>query len=611
MTIRDIAIAFGYEVDKASEKKANDSVSKLKSTATKLLGALGIGYSLLSLKALSEEFGGVNDQIRDATRGLGDQAEIQQIILKAANDARLSYSDMASSVSKLAQNRDVFDGVEDAAKFATLMAKEFAASGKDSEKVNALMRQITTSISKGKVDSGAMMLLFRESPGTLRMMADSLGVTTDALQTMVSKGKVSADTLKRVFYANSDAIEARFGEVDVTVTDALRNIRNQWGQWVAEVDNTTGASKAVAKGMMFLSRSVMSFLRKSQKGFKLLSDYVGGTKNAVKLLAIVAGSLFVAFNSQKILGFLSLMTSGLKGVNVQLLLAQLKILAIAAVFVIAALIIEDFIGFLQGKNSLIGKIFEKLGIDGEAVRKTILEILSVLYSLFKTLAPVIGFVASLIGKVLGAAFSGIIPIVKGFMTYLSGLIMFITGIFTGDWKKAWEGITKIFSGVGDMLSAIADTIIGVIKPIADAVGFVNGKVKDFVTGKKSDAKPDASGKPVPKLAGGASRTPDTFIAGEEGPELIAGAKGRKVFTASQTGGILRGLVDLASMAIAPRPETIAASSLSVENKTIIQNNEFTNQFYGDRAGQQKSAEAMDKATGDATDLLARGLAYAR
>ena len=45
---------------------------------------------------------------------------------------------------------------------------------------------------------------------------------------------------------------------------------------------------------------------------------------------------------------------------------------------------------------------------------------------------------------------------------------------------------------------------------------------------------------------------------------------------------------------------------AVEN----QQNEIVNHFYGDRAGQQKSAEAMDKASGDLTGELARALAYA-
>lgn len=54
MTIRDIAVAFGFEVDSQSEKKAENSIKGLKNLATKLLGVIGIGFSIAGLSNLAE-----------------------------------------------------------------------------------------------------------------------------------------------------------------------------------------------------------------------------------------------------------------------------------------------------------------------------------------------------------------------------------------------------------------------------------------------------------------------------------------------------------------------------------------------------------------------------
>ena len=43
MTIRDIAIAFGFVVDRRSERETENSIKGIKNLATKLLGAIGIG----------------------------------------------------------------------------------------------------------------------------------------------------------------------------------------------------------------------------------------------------------------------------------------------------------------------------------------------------------------------------------------------------------------------------------------------------------------------------------------------------------------------------------------------------------------------------------------
>lgn len=50
-------------------------------------------------------------------------------------------------------------------------------------------------------------------------------------------------------------------------------------------------------------------------------------------------------------------------------LANLKTLAIVAAVVLLALIVEDFINFLMGNDSVIGTIFDKAGIGADNARK--------------------------------------------------------------------------------------------------------------------------------------------------------------------------------------------------------------------------------------------------
>lgn len=47
-------MAFGFEVDSQSEKKAENSIKGLKNLATKLLGVIGIGFSIAGLSNLAE-----------------------------------------------------------------------------------------------------------------------------------------------------------------------------------------------------------------------------------------------------------------------------------------------------------------------------------------------------------------------------------------------------------------------------------------------------------------------------------------------------------------------------------------------------------------------------
>ena len=128
-------------------------------------------------------------------------------------------------------------------------------------------------------------------------------------------------------------------------------------------------------------------------------------------------------------------------------------------------------------------------------------------------------------------------VINGLATVLNGIITFISGVFTGNWRQAWDGIKSIFSGIWEAIKSVAKGAVnGIISIVNGIIGGLNKlKIPDWV--------PGLGGKGInipliPMLAKGSKNTPDTFIAGEAGPELITNAPGRTVFTADQTKDIM-------------------------------------------------------------------------
>lgn len=114
-------------------------------------------------------------------------------------------------------------------------------------------------------------------------------------------------------------------------------------------------------------------------------------------------------------------------------------------------------------------------------------ITSVLSIYNKAIAPVVNWLVSILGpivssvlgkiiKIVGNVISNIIDAVKNIISALKGVVLFIVGVFTGDWKKAWQGVKKIFKGVWGALVDIAKTPINLI------IGLING-----LTGAVEDA----------------------------------------------------------------------------------------------------------------------------
>lgn len=164
---------------------------------------------------------------------------------------------------------------------------------------------------------------------------------------------------------------------------------------------------------------------------------------------------------------------------------------------------------------------------------------------------ILSVVQSVIGSVQG--------IIQNLMTVLGGIIDFVTGVFTGNWSQAWEGIKSIFSGaVGGLGEIIKAPLQAVVSAVNTVIGGLNKlKVPDWVPGI------GGMGINIPEIPGfakGTNRTPSTFIAGENGPELITDAANRKVFTAAQTGQIFNNMAGAANLNTANNVKATAGAA---------------------------------------------------
>ncbi len=475
----------------ASVKKHHTSAEKVKSTYQqivgtmgKIAGMLGLGFSLVQLKQISEEFNGINDRIRDATRGMGEQSAIQQQILQAANASRTSYGDTAKFVGNLVQeNKELFGSVEEAANYAQLTSKLFKAAGKSNEETAALQEAINKSFAKGKVDSETISQLLENAPEAVKLLEKELGVGKERFEEMASQGQISLFALKNAIVNNADTINASFNELDLNLSDALLNIRNQWGLWVDKVNSQYGLTKKLSAFLVNFFSKLLGWLDKAVAFIDKIADKVGGMENLLKLIAMAAGSIWLALNAGKILSFFKSFV-GLLSV------ANFHTLALVAVIMLVALAIDDLIHFMKGDESVIGDFFEEMGIDADAVRETIGGVISFLGSLISTIADLLG---------------------KG-LEKLGEFFAWSTEKVQQAGEKVGKTIRSVMDWFGnlkekakDLIDTIANSPLG---KLIGGVGNAIGKGWDYVTGLFSkDPEPVT----VANSTGGSNRTNNVTI----------------------------------------------------------------------------------------------------
>ena len=102
-------------------------------------------------------------------------------------------------------------------------------------------------------------------------------------------------------------------------------------------------------------------------------------------------------------------------------------------------------------------------------------------------------------------------LIENLMLVFSGLIEFITGVFTGDWERAWNGIKDVFKGLWNsiviLLESAVNLIIKGLNWLISKINSISFEVPDWVPGIGGESIgpniPSISEIQLPRLATGA------------------------------------------------------------------------------------------------------------
>ena len=536
MTIRDISVAFGFDVDRASQTQAENSIKGLKSMATKLLGKIAVVFSVTKLASFAK------DCVEAASNVEEMENKFNTVFGNMADEVDKWAEEFANSVGRnkntiksyLADQQNLLVGFgmtrEEGAKLSeemTSLALDIASFSNQDEDVavNAMTKAVMGESEAAKT-LGAVL---NDTTRAETMQALGMQGTYQSLS-QLEKMQVNYQAILRQspdaigdcvrsmgsYESSTRQLKAAQEEFKEFVGGQLLPVMSVFVQWVTKgVKAATSFAKAILLDAEGNNRILLAFERihaivkrlqpaidrftssmrnginKAIDTVKNIVDKMGGMENALKLLAIIAGAFLIAMNWSKIIGGAKAFLTMIQGIGKLFSLANLKILAVVAVIVILALIVEDFVNFLLGNDSVIGTIFDKLGIGADNARQAIFnafnkvkEFLLNVWDVIKTGAgmfvdTVKGFFerhGEQIRKNFERVWGIISTLLNGVWTFITQLAATLFGgtedTINGSQESTKDKVLSIWQAILDALSAIWDAIFEVVNAVFNAVATV-------------------------------------------------------------------------------------------------------------------------------------------
>lgn len=724
MTIRDIGILFGYKVDQASEKKVEGSIKSLKSMASKVLGAVGITLSVAGAKSAIdgcvevassiEEMQNKFDVVFGDMRNEADKwaQEYSDAIGRNKNDIKTYLADQQNLLVGFGMTRQA--GAEMAEQMTSL-ALDLASFGNMDEtaSVNAMTKAVMGESEAAKT-LGAVL---NDSTRAQAMATLGLKGTYDKLD-QLTKMQVN---YQAILQQSPDAI----GDCQRSL-DSYESTKKRYIAKLKEIKTIVGQFfLPTYQKILSIGAKGLTMIRDWLQKLTDLTDKLGGSQRVLSVLAAAFTAMLVAMNLKKIGAAINGFTKLARAIG----LGHGKALAFFAVFLLLALVIEDFISFMRGDKSLLGTMLERAGVDCEKLRQNIVGV-------WTKIKQAIGYIGEGIRNVVVPIFEGIRTaavvafeeIQKAVAKVAPGIAQFFKELSSGKVdKKKWtdigESIGRIAVGVVAVIAAVKGisaifgvitTVISVVKAVISVIKLAFVVVKSIITvikvvgavisvlasafgpvilaiaaaiaigvllWKNWDKIREAAGNLLEGIKATIGNVRDAIVTGIQaaidwitslpaealkwGSDIIDGIVSGIQSAVGRVGEAVKGVADkiksflgfsepedgplsdfhtympdmidlMASgitsgkkkvkdalegmtgeMSVIAKANVVSkatgrgATGRTTGGRTVTQNVNINNQFNGDRAGQQKSSEAMDKAAGDATGEMARALAFAK
>lgn len=724
MTIRDIGILFGYKVDQASEQKVEGSIKSLKSMASKVLGAVGITLSVAGIKSAIDGCVEVASSIEEMQNKFdvvfGDMRnevdkwaqEYSDAIGRNKNDIKTYLADQQNLLVGFGMTRQA--GAEMAEQMTSL-ALDLASFGNIDEtaSVNAMTKAVMGESEAAKT-LGAVL---NDSTRAQAMATLGLKGTYDKLD-QLTKMQVN---YQAILQQSPDAI----GDCQRSL-DSYESTKKRYIAKLKEIKTIVGQFfLPTYQKILSIGAKGMTMIRDWLQKLTDLTDKLGGSQRVLSVLAAAFTAMLVAMNLKKIGAAINGFTKLARAIG----LGHGKALAFFAVFLLLALVIEDFISFMRGDKSLLGTMLERAGVDCEKLRQNIVGV-------WTKIKQAIGYIGEGIRNVVVPIFEGIRTaavvafeeIQQAVAKVAPGIAQFFKELSNGKVdKKKWtdigESIGRIAVGVVAVIAAVKGisaifgvitTVISVVKAVISVIKLAFVVVKSIITvikvvgavisvlasafgpvilaiaaaiaigvllWKNWDKIREAAGNLLEGIKATIGNVRDAIVTGIQaaidwitslpaealkwGSDIIDGIVSGIQSAVGRVGEAVKGVADkiksflgfsepedgplsdfhtympdmidlMASgitsgkkkvkdalegmtgeMSVIAKANVVSkatgrgATGRTTGGRTVTQNVNINNQFNGDRAGQQKSSEAMDKAAGDATGEMARALAFAK
>ncbi|WP_434681371.1 phage tail tape measure protein [Pseudomonas sp. R1-18] len=232
-------------------------VKSLAAAAAGLAGPLAAALSVKALYDASEAYSTLTNRMRLVTNGSAELAAAQKAVFSIAQSSYQPLTATAELYQRIATNQKELKLTgEGVAGVVGTISKTLAISGASAASANAALIQLGQAFASGVLRGEELNSVMEQAPALAQAIAAGMGKTVGQLRSLGAEGKLTADAVVKALQSQQKAVEDLFTRTQATIGNSLTALGNSATSFVGQIDQATGASTALAKEILFLSKAL-------------------------------------------------------------------------------------------------------------------------------------------------------------------------------------------------------------------------------------------------------------------------------------------------------------------------------------------------------------------
>lgn len=462
MIVRELITRLGFRTDEQAVRRYDSALMGVHRTALRVGGALAAVFSVRHIQQTVDEVMSLEGMLKQLPQEIGDSAAAFDRVVDHANNARQSVGAYAKFFIRAGHGtKEFIKDQEQVFQLADAVSYALAAGGATAVEQSQAFFQLGQAIASPTVQMEEMNTVIDTAPQLWQALSDEIVGVGNSLKEAVGKGQVTNRQLAEALMKVGPQFEKQFKELPLTIGQSFTIIGNKFSRVIAKLNRDTKAATHVANGFVWAINKIEWAALLLIRTVDRVAKSMGGWE---KVLQAVRAAL-IALTAYKATTTILALASAFRaaGGAAGFLATMMGKIPIVALFAALALLIDDIWNWVEGNESLLGRLLGPWKEFGQTLREIGASVRKWIGPYIEALRQATKATHNLVVQLGGAA-----VVVRRLSTGLASLVL----------GKLVLGLTGVGKAAGLAIAALQAVRFALLRIPVIAVAFAIGMLLD-------------------------------------------------------------------------------------------------------------------------------------